>query len=242
MARARTRKTAPQAPAPEVAGSSDARERLIAASSRVLAERGYDATTVKEVARVAGVNQGLVHYYFGSKDALLLAVTRELSQRHAAELRQLREETPLEQLAEASFDWGAKLLRSAPEQFRLRYELFALGLRNKELTSAVSELQCMGDLEIARTVAVYRGGDPEHPTPMDRHYASIMKACFDGLALQHLLDEDFDPAPVYALLRQVILSSVDGNPGARPARRGTKAQGRRAPPRPRRRSRPSRGG
>ena len=33
---------------------SDNRERLIAAGYTVLAEKGYEATTVKEVARVAG--------------------------------------------------------------------------------------------------------------------------------------------------------------------------------------------
>ncbi|MCE9672452.1 TetR/AcrR family transcriptional regulator [Myxococcus stipitatus] len=220
----------------ESQGGSDARERLIAASARVLAERGYDATTVKEVARVAGVNQGLVHYYFGSKDALLLATTREHSQRYAAELRRLREETPPEKLADASFAFGAELLRAAPELVRLRYELFALGLRNPELTSAVSELLCLGDLEVARTVAAYRGADPEHPEPVDRHYGALIKACIDGLSLQHVLDARFDVAPVYALLQRMILLSVGSGASAKPPRRGGKAQGRRALPRPRRRS------
>ncbi|TQF11458.1 TetR/AcrR family transcriptional regulator [Myxococcus llanfairpwllgwyngyllgogerychwyrndrobwllllantysiliogogogochensis] len=243
MARPRSGKT-PSSPPPEPAapGVPDARERLIAASSRVLAERGYDATTVKEVARVAGVNQGLVHYYFGSKDALLLAVTREHSQQYAEELRQLREETPLEQLADTSFAWGESHLRESPAQFRLRYELFALGLRNPELTSAVAELQAQGDMEVARTVALYRGGDAAKPEPTDMHYAVIIKACFDALALQALLDPKFDAAPIYALLKRMVLSSVDGPGSAKPARRGTKGQARRGktPARRRRVPRPPR--
>ncbi|WP_338866838.1 TetR/AcrR family transcriptional regulator [Myxococcus stipitatus] len=240
MARPRSGKTSTNAPEPEVAGESDARARLIAASYRVLAERGYDATTVKEVARVAGVNQGLVHYYFGSKDALLLAVTREHSQQYVAELRRLREDTPLEQLADASFAWGERHLRSAPEQFRLRYELFALGLRNAELTSAVAELQSQGDSEVARVVARYRSGDDTKPEPIDQHYASIIKACFDGLALQSLLDPTFDATPVYALLKQMVMKSMDG-PGATkaPPRRASSSRGqaRRGGPRPRTRRR-----
>ncbi|QSQ16129.1 TetR/AcrR family transcriptional regulator [Myxococcus landrumensis] len=244
MPRPRSGKTSSNA-SPEVAGESDARARLIAASYRVLAERGYDATTVKEVARVAGVNQGLVHYYFGSKDALLLAVTREHSQQYVAELRRLREETPLEQLADASFAWGERHLRSAPEQFRLRYELFALGLRNVELTGAVAELQAEGDSEVARVVARYRGGEEVPPEPIDRHYASIIKACFDGLALHSLLDPAFDATPVYALLKQMVLKCMEGPGGARtPPRRtsSSKGQARRGGPRnrPRRRVRPTR--
>lgn len=216
----------------------DARERLITAGYRVLAERGYDATTVKEVAREAGVNQGLVHYYFGSKDALLLEVTREASQRYVEELRRLRDETPPEQLAAASFAWGERLLKDTPEQFRLRYELFALGLRNPELKPAVAELQGMADQEVARTVSKVRGGDGEHPEAVDRHYAAIIKACVDGLALNHLLDARFDPAPVYALLSRIVLASLELPVAGKPARKGTKTQARKGrPPAPRRRPR-----
>src|SRR5215472_10532310 len=54
--------------------NADNRERLIAAGYAVLAETGIEATTVKEIALRAGVSPGLFHYYFKSKDELLLAV------------------------------------------------------------------------------------------------------------------------------------------------------------------------
>jgi AcrR family transcriptional regulator len=228
----------PRAPAspPE----PDARERLIAAGYRVLAERGYDATTIKEVAREAGVNQGLVHYYFGSKDALLLAVTAEARQQYSAELQRLREETPPERLAAASFAWGERLLKDAPEQIRLRYELFALGLRNPELRPAVAELMYQSSDEIARTVARVRGDAEARPEPVDHHYAAIVQACFDGLALRHLLEERFDPGPAFALMRRIVMASLEGPDGERAlsrkpkvqARQGGRAAPRRKNPRP----------
>ncbi len=205
----------------------DARERLIAAGYRVLAERGYEATTVKEVAREAGVNQGLVHYYFGSKDALLLAVTAEARRQHEAELQRLREELSPERLATASFAWGERLLKDAPEEVRLRTELCALGLRNKELKPAVAELLRRSNEGIARTVARVRGGTDAQPEPIDLQYAAIIRTCFDGLALQHLLDEHFDPGPAFALMRRIILASLEGPGGAKPPARKSKAQGRR---------------
>ncbi|WP_163997379.1 TetR/AcrR family transcriptional regulator [Pyxidicoccus caerfyrddinensis] len=213
----------------------DARERLITAGYRVLSERGYDAATVKEVAREAGVNQGLVHYYFGSKDALLLAVAKEARQQYLDELKRLRQETPHEQLAAASFAWGEKLLKETPEQFRVRYELFAMGLHNKELKPAVAEmLQCVGD-EVALTVAAVRHGEGAKPEPLDYHYAAIIKACVDGLSLHHLLDEHFDPAPVYALLSRIVLESQGITAGKKPPARKTKGQARRGKvPAPRR--------
>lgn len=232
MARPRSG-TKTTAPTPE----PDARERLISAGYRVLSERGYDAATVKEVAREAGVNQGLVHYYFGSKDALLLAVAKEARQQYIDELRRLREETPHEQLAAASFAWGEKLLKETPDKFRVRYELFAMGLHNKELKPAVAELlQCVDD-EVALTVAAVRNGEGAKPEPLDHHYASIVKACLDGLSLQHLLDERFDPAPVYALLSQIVLESQGLAGGKKtPSPRKPKVQARRGRvPSPRRR-------
>ncbi|QSQ27265.1 TetR/AcrR family transcriptional regulator [Pyxidicoccus parkwayensis] len=215
----------------------DARERLIAAGYRVLSERGYDATTVKEVAKEAGVNQGLVHYYFGSKDALLLAVAKAARQKYMDELKRLREETPHEQLAAASFAWGEKLLKETPEQFRVRYELFAMGLHNKELKPAVAEmLQCVGE-EVALTVAAVRNGEGAKPEPLDHHYAAIVKACVDGLSLHHLLDESFDPAPVYALLSRIVLESQGITSGKKPAARKPKVHARRGRvPSPRRRA------
>jgi TetR/AcrR family transcriptional repressor of bet genes len=213
----------------------DARARLIAAGFRVLAERGYDATTVKEVAREAGVNQGLVHYYFGSKDALLLAVAEEARQQYMTELRRLREETPPERLGAESFAWGERLLREMPEQYRVRYELFAMGLRNPELKPAVAEsLRCV-DEEVALTVAHVRHGEAASPEPLDAHYASIIKACIDGLSLHHLLDDSFDPAPVYALLRRIVLASLEGPDAKKRPARKPKAQARRGKvPSPRR--------
>lgn len=226
----RGKRAAPPAPEP------DARARLIAAGHRVLAERGYDATTVKEVAREAGVNQGLVHYYFGSKDALLLAVTQEASRQYMSELERLRAQTPVEELPEVAFAWGEKLVKDAPEVCRLRYELFALGLRNRELTPAVAQLLSQGDSEIARTVAHVRTGHA--PAAEDAHYAIIIKACVDGLALHHQLDKNFDPLPVYALLRRIILASIAPPAAPRPPARKPKAQGRRATPSPRARKTP----
>lgn len=199
------RDPAPPAPA-------DARAKLIAAGFRVLSERGYDATTVKEVAKEAGVNQGLVHYYFGSKDGLLLAVTDEAFRQYSAELQRLREETPLEGLADASFAWGERLLREAPEQYRLRFELFALGLRNKELQEAVSGMARRGADEVALSLARVRSGAKGAVEPLDRELAAILVACFDGLALRHLLDPRFDPQPAFELLRTLVMGTAQARP------------------------------
>jgi AcrR family transcriptional regulator len=51
------------------------RERaLIAAASKLFASRGYEATTTREIAKVAGCAEGLISRYFHGKAGLLLAL------------------------------------------------------------------------------------------------------------------------------------------------------------------------
>jgi AcrR family transcriptional regulator len=50
------------------------RQALLDAAAKLFAERGFDRTTVRDIAKLAGVNQSLLFRYFGSKDALFEAV------------------------------------------------------------------------------------------------------------------------------------------------------------------------
>jgi AcrR family transcriptional regulator len=65
-----------------------ARARIRDAAIRLFAERGTDATTVRDIAREAGVSPGLLRHHFGSKDKL-----REVCDAYALErLVQIKEE------------------------------------------------------------------------------------------------------------------------------------------------------
>lgn len=50
------------------------REALLAAGTRLFAERGYDGVSVRAIARTAGVNTALISYHFGGKRRLYLAI------------------------------------------------------------------------------------------------------------------------------------------------------------------------
>src|SRR5262250_1603222 len=109
---------------------ADNRDRLIAAGYAVLSEKGYDATTVKEVANVAGVSPGLFHYYFASKDELLIAVLHEAGERYGRMMAELRTTVGGDRFLEAAFAAIRERVRTEPGWYRLHYELYALGLRD----------------------------------------------------------------------------------------------------------------
>jgi AcrR family transcriptional regulator len=54
---------------------------LLDAAERLLIETGYAGLTTRRVAAEAGVNHGLVHYYFGSMEELLLQVLERFTAR-----------------------------------------------------------------------------------------------------------------------------------------------------------------
>ena len=45
-------------------------ERIVAAATKLFAERGFDGTSTKEICAAADVNIAAIHYHFGSKEAL----------------------------------------------------------------------------------------------------------------------------------------------------------------------------
>jgi AcrR family transcriptional regulator len=60
-----------------------ARDRLYATAMQLIAARGYEATTLRDIAKEAGVSVGLLYRYFPSKQAVVIALYDELSSEYA---------------------------------------------------------------------------------------------------------------------------------------------------------------
>jgi AcrR family transcriptional regulator len=54
-------------------GPTVTRAEILAAARRKFGERGYDGTTIRAIAAEAGVNQALVHHFFGTKEQIFIA-------------------------------------------------------------------------------------------------------------------------------------------------------------------------
>ena len=71
------------------AARSAAEEALLDAAERLLLEVGYAGITTRRLAEEAGVNHGLVHYYFASNENLLVRTLERFTERLIARQRQL---------------------------------------------------------------------------------------------------------------------------------------------------------
>ncbi len=54
-------------------GTEGTRELILASARKVFSEQGYDAASLRQIARDAGVDAAMVHHYFQNKDGLFAA-------------------------------------------------------------------------------------------------------------------------------------------------------------------------
>src|SRR5581483_3035441 len=59
----------------------DRPDEILGAACAAIVERGYSEVRVADIARAAGTSTGTIHYYYDSKDAVLLAALRYATER-----------------------------------------------------------------------------------------------------------------------------------------------------------------
>lgn len=64
------------------------RDSLLAAARKVFAAKGFEAAAISEIAAEAGISDGLIYHYWGSKRGLLLGVLHDFYDRIIAEMEQ----------------------------------------------------------------------------------------------------------------------------------------------------------
>ncbi len=76
-------------PAGQTPQGAAARDRLYATAIKSIGTRGYAATTLRDIAKEAGVSVGLLYRYFPSKQAVVIALYDELSSEYGRQAAQM---------------------------------------------------------------------------------------------------------------------------------------------------------
>ena len=171
---------------------SDKAKRIVAAMRASVGTRGAAASTFDHVAQEAGVSRGLLHYYFGSKERLLVEVVR-----HDAELRlaaleqQLAGADSIDAIVEVLVASLKDLVAEDDTAHALLHELFSVSRRNYEVRGELAELYRKLRGQVADVLrakeaegVVSLRGEPEA-------VASLLFALGDGLELQLASDEEW---------------------------------------------------
>jgi AcrR family transcriptional regulator len=175
--------------------SGEKARRIVEAMRRSVAKRGAAASTFEHVAREAGVSRGLLHYYFATKEQLLVEAARR-----DCELRMENLEGQLAG-AQTADDFIALMAQNLqetvsadPDFVTLVFELFTLSRRNEEIAVEYARLMRRTRALLARMLASAQDegvlrlhADPET-------VAEILFSLGDGFALRMLAEpeRDFD--------------------------------------------------
>jgi AcrR family transcriptional regulator len=181
---------------------TDTRLRIIeAARSRLLAD-GYAGLSTRKVAEEAGVPLSQLHYHFGSKGGLIMALFEmENQQRLTRQIHMYAEDRPLWQRYEQACDFLEDDLESG--YVRVLQELVAAGWSNAEIGAAVREL--LGGW-IALLTEVAREAERRHG-PLGpftaEELATLIASAFFGSEALLLLGFDRDAMPIRSALRRI---------------------------------------
>jgi len=173
--------------------SGEKAQRIVDAMRESVAERGAAGSTFEQVAREAGVSRGLLHYYFGTKERLLVEVVRRDSEIRVARLDEpLASAQSVDDVLEVLVASLTDLIDNEPAFFLLLYELFSAGRRNPEIQREVGQLF---DRTRSHVAEVLERKQREGVLKLRYDAEAIVAYLFataDGFALQALSDPSRD--------------------------------------------------
>ncbi|HYM56238.1 MAG TPA: TetR/AcrR family transcriptional regulator [Solirubrobacteraceae bacterium] len=173
--------------------SGEKAKRIVDAMRSSVARRGTAGSTFDHVSREAGVSRGLLHYYFGTKEQLLVeAVRRDCEVR----LEMLQQQLSTAQTADDFIGLMAqnlqKTVREDPEFVTLVFELFTLSRRNADIAAEYGGLMRRTREQVAGMLAAAQGEGVLHLHAEPEAVADILFSLGDGFALRMLSEPDRD--------------------------------------------------
>ncbi|MEO7017062.1 MAG: TetR/AcrR family transcriptional regulator [Leifsonia sp.] len=181
------------------------RDEILDAALSAFAENGYDRTSVREIARRAGLTQAGLLHYFANKEELFLAILRRRDDRSSDPVRSTPTH-PVDRLIDA-----VQTNADEPGLVRLFVSMSAESTEKEGAGHTFfSERYQWLRAEIAKDVRRHQGDGDMASTVDADDVASILVAVTDGLQLQWLLDpQGVDMKRRLALLWEILRNPVE---------------------------------
>lgn len=174
--------------------SEETRAALLEAAKRLVFERGYARTSVRDLVTEAGVNLGAVNYHFGSREKLLNTAMLEFFLEWGESVGRIEvapDAGPLEQLAvraRAMVDG----IPAAQPLFVVFLEALLQSRHSPELSRELAEHYARQREQASERIRAGPGGRDLAPRTVEV-IASYLLAVADGLQVQALIDPDSVP-------------------------------------------------
>jgi AcrR family transcriptional regulator len=183
------------------------REALLDGAKQCLLEKGYDRTTVRDIATAAGVSMAAIGYHYGSREALLQqALFSSLEDWDAglkAQLAKLDEPKGPKRF-EAVWNLLIEHIKQNKTMWMASFELFMQAQRTPEL----AEVYAKGQPGAVSAMAALATGEIEETIDADtiRTVGAVQLALVSGIVMQWMSypDNAPDPKAIAAGLRGLV--------------------------------------
>jgi len=167
--------------------AGDKAKRIVDAMRSSVARRGAAGSTFDHVAREAGVSRGLLHYYFGTKERLLVEVVRrDCDIRMDILDAALSDVRTAEDFVDALVRSLEDVLENDPDFYALLFEITTMARRNDEIAGELSDLYRRTRRHVADLLQAKHDEGVLRLADEPEAVAAILFALGDGIALQVL--------------------------------------------------------
>jgi AcrR family transcriptional regulator len=179
--------------APGRSPAGEKAQRIIDAMRSSVARRGSAGSTFDHVSREAGVSRGLLHYYFGTKEQLLVeAVRRDCELRLARLERQLSTAKTSADFIDLMSESLQEAVAEDADFITLVFELFTLSRRNGDIAAEYAGLMRRTREHVARMLAAAQRDRVLQLHEDPEVIAEILFSLGDGIALRMLTEPERD--------------------------------------------------
>jgi AcrR family transcriptional regulator len=173
--------------------SGEKAQRIVEAMRHSVARRGVAGSTFDHVSREAGVSRGLLHYYFGTKEQLLVeAARRDCDQRIEVLEQRLAGAQTADDFVALLAQNLQETIHEDPDFVTLVFELFTLSRRNADIAVEYARLVSLTRARLATVLAAAQqeGVLRLHAEP--EAVADILFSLGDGFALRMIAEPERD--------------------------------------------------
>jgi len=164
----------------------ETKSKLLTAARECLLKSGHARATIKQIAALAGVNHGLVHHYFGSKEYLFLEVLLEESRQFDRNLDSIHNENDMIKFLTERLFMNARLI----------VEFQAMAMQMPSINKALGEITMKRKIQLKERLNI------KDPIEGDIITSSII-----GLVIQYNINPEIPREKILKHLFQLF--SID---------------------------------
>jgi TetR/AcrR family fatty acid metabolism transcriptional regulator len=178
---------------PKIVDKKEKKAKILEASIKVLAEKGWTKTKISDIAEAADIGKGTVYEYFRSKDEVFAASFQyfmaQVEKIVAARISSI--DAPLERLFAYFYSWADIFESDYMDYLEIVLDFWAEGIRNKEGYSSVNLMDFYLKNRTVIEMLLDECIAQDKIKPVDtKIVASIIIGSLDGLMIQWIMDRN----------------------------------------------------